>query len=235
MTAAAPVCPSTSSALARETMSPEAITGTSTRSTSSAVSEWSAVPVYICFAERGWSVSAAAPASTSRGPTESASREPFATPRRIFTVTGTETASATLATIRQACSGSSRSVAPAPGLGHLADGAAEVDVDDVGARGLDEARRIGHRVGVCAEDLHGQRMLVSADPQVSERALVAVREAGAADHLGAHQTGSETASLAAKGLHADPRHRGEHDPAVNHDRADAPGCVQIYLHSGRKS
>jgi len=70
--------------------------------------------VYICFAERGWSVSDAAPASTSRGPTSRQARDPFSSPRRIFTLTGSETASAIAATIRQARSGSSRSVAPAP-------------------------------------------------------------------------------------------------------------------------
>ena len=72
------------------------------------------MPVYICFAERGCSVSAAAPASTSCGPTSSASREPSFRPRRIFTVTGTSTAAATALTIRPARAGSSRSVAPAP-------------------------------------------------------------------------------------------------------------------------
>ena len=41
----APVVESTACALAREVMSPEAITGTSTIETSSAVSEWSALPV----------------------------------------------------------------------------------------------------------------------------------------------------------------------------------------------
>ena len=42
ITAAAPVASITASALAREVTSPEATTGTSTSSTSSAVSEWSA-------------------------------------------------------------------------------------------------------------------------------------------------------------------------------------------------
>ena len=53
ITAAAPVVASTVCARARDVTSPDAITGTSTSETSSAVSEWSAVPVYICFAERG--------------------------------------------------------------------------------------------------------------------------------------------------------------------------------------
>ncbi len=104
----------TACARARELTSPDATTGTSTRSTSSAVSEWSASPVYICLAERGWSVSDAAPASTSRGPTSRHVRDPFSSPRRILTVTGTETEPATADTIRQARSGSSSRVAPAP-------------------------------------------------------------------------------------------------------------------------
>ena len=71
----APVC-----AFARLVTSPQAITGTSTSSTSSAVSRWSAVPVYICFAERGCSVRVAAPASTSFGPTSRQVREPSCKP-----------------------------------------------------------------------------------------------------------------------------------------------------------
>ena len=72
------------------------------------------MPVYICCAERGCRVSTEAPASTSRGPTSRQVREPSRRPRRIFTETGTSTASATDETMRQASSGSSSSVAPAP-------------------------------------------------------------------------------------------------------------------------
>ena len=81
MTAAAPVEASTACALAREVMSPDAITGTPTSSTNSAVSAWSASPVYICLADRGCNVSVAAPTSTSRGPTSRQAREPFSRPR----------------------------------------------------------------------------------------------------------------------------------------------------------
>ena len=104
ITAAAPVSVEHRSAVSRSTMSPEAMTGTATRSTSSAVSVWSANPVYICWAERGCSVSAATPRSSSLGPRSSAAREPFFSPRRIFTVTGTSTASTTAPAIRQASS-----------------------------------------------------------------------------------------------------------------------------------
>ena len=72
------------------------------------------MPVYICWAERGCSVSVAAPASTSCGPTSRHVREPSRRPRRIFTLTGRSTAFATASTIAAARAGSSSSVAPAP-------------------------------------------------------------------------------------------------------------------------
>ena len=162
-------------------------------------------------------------------------REPFSSPRRIFTVTGASTASATAATIAQARSGSSSSVAPGAGLRHLADRAAEVDVDDVRARILDHPGRLGHHRRVGAEDLNGERVLVARDPQVAERPLVPVLDPGAADHLRAHETRAEAAALAAKRLDAHAGHRREHDPAGNLDCPDPPGVSEIYLHSGRKS
>ena len=60
------------------------------------------MPVYICFAERGCSVSDAAPADTSCGPTTRHARDPFAVPRRIFTETGSGVAAATASTMRAA-------------------------------------------------------------------------------------------------------------------------------------
>jgi hypothetical protein len=117
-----------------------------------------------------------------------------------------------------------------PGLRHLSDGAAEVDVHEVGAGRLDHAGRLGHHAGLGPEDLDRQRMLVTADTEIPQRALVSVREAGAADHLGAHQTGAVPPSLAAKCLHAHACHRGEHEPRMYLDGADAPGSVQIDTH-----
>ena len=166
MTASAPVDSSTTCARARSVMSPEAITGIDTRSTSSAVSVWSAVPVYICLAERGCSVSAATPSASSLGPRSRAVREPFSSPRRIFTVTGTSTASTTARASRQARSCCSQRAGSGAGLGHLANRAAEVDVDDVGARRDHHLGRLGHPLGLGAKDLDGQRMFVPGDPQV---------------------------------------------------------------------
>ena len=99
------------------------------------------------------------------------------------------------------------------GLRHLAHGAAEVDVDDVGAGVLDHPGRLGHDGGLRAEDLHRQRGFVARDAEVAERALVAVAQARAAHHLRADEPGSEAPALAPEGLHADARHGREHDRA----------------------
>ena len=171
-------------------------------------------------------MSAAAPASTSLGATESAAREPSSRPRRIFTVTGTATASATadddpagaIRVLEQRRTGA--------GLRDLPDRAAEVDVDDVGARVLDHARGLGHDGRLGAEDLHCERVLVRADQQVAERALVPYERPGAAHHLGADESCAEAASLASKGLHADACHRCEDEPGRDLDRPDPPGCCE---------
>ena len=119
---------------------------------------------------------------------------------------------------------------PGARLRHLADGAAEVDVDEVGAGRLDHARRLRHRAGVRAEDLDRERMLVRRDAQVPERLLVAVLDAGARDHLRADEARSEAASLAPKCLHADARHRREHEPRRHLDGVDEPAFPEVDLH-----
>ncbi len=113
--------------------------------------------------------------------------------------------------------------ATGPGLRHLLDRAAEVDVDDVGAGGLDHPRRLGHDGRFGAEDLDRQGMLVRGDPQVVERPLVSVGDPGHRDHLRADEPGPVTAALAAKSLHGDPRHRGEDEAGRDLDLADEPG------------
>ena len=223
MTAAAPVVASTAWARARDVTSPDAITGTSTRSTSSAVSEWSAVPVYICFAERGCSVSEAAPASTRRGPRSRHAREPSSSPRRIFTETGTETAPATAATIRHARSGSSSSVAPAPVFVTLRTGQPKL-MSTMSAPAASTIRAASAITGGSEPKIWIASGCSSArDPQVAERALVPVLDARAADHLGADEPGAVAAALAAERLHADAGHRREHEPARDLDRPDPPG------------
>ena len=97
-----------------EPMSPDATTGTSTSPANSAVSEWSAPPLYICLCARGCRTRARAPALASCGPSSMHVREPGSIPLRNLTVTGVETAAATSSTIRQASRGCSSSAAPAP-------------------------------------------------------------------------------------------------------------------------
>ncbi len=119
------------------------------------------------------------------------------------------------------------------GLRDLADGAAEVDVDDVRACGDDRRRGLGHVRRLGAEDLDGERPLVLRDSQVAERALVAVVNAGAAHHLRADETGAVAPALPPEGLHAHAGHRREHEPRGDLHGADAPRVTKIYLHRAR--
>src|SRR5262249_56283223 len=66
--------------------------------------------------------------------------------------------------------------------------AAEVHVDDVGARRLDHPGSLCHRTRVGAEDLDRERVLVGTDPEVPERALVSMLDARHRDHLGADRS-----------------------------------------------
>jgi transcription elongation factor GreA len=58
---------------------------------------------------------------------------------------------------------------------------------------------------------------------------------GAADHLGAHQPCPVAPPLAAKGLDAHPRHRGENQAAGDLDVPDPPRLPKIYLHRAGNS
>jgi hypothetical protein len=61
------------------------------------------------------------------------------------------------------------------GPADLAHRAAHVQVDQVGARGRRDGGRLAHHVGVVAEQLHRNRVLVRMDPQeLAMRAGVAV-------------------------------------------------------------
>ena len=135
-------------------------------------------------------------------------------------MTGTSTASATARVTADGGVGLSSAEAPAPVFVTLRDGAAEVDVDDVGARRLAHPRGISDRGRVRPEHLDRERMLVARDPQVAERALVAVREPAGGDHLRADEACAEAPSLPAEGLDGDARHRREHDARGNLDVAD---------------
>ena len=189
------------------------------------------MPVYICFAERGCSVSEAAPASTSRGPTSRQAREPFSVPRRIFTDTGRSTASATAETIRARVVGVVEQRRAGAGLRHLPHRAAEVDVDDVGARGLDHPRRLGHR--------DRGRSRRSGSPagarrrrRAGSRACARCRAGSPRPRPSPEQTrpGAVAAALAPERLDADACHRRQHEAGRDLDVAEEPGFVKIDLH-----
>ena len=137
------------------------------------------------------------------------------------------TAPATAATILQARVGVVEERRAGAGLRDLPHGAAEVDVDDVGARGRDHARRLGHHRRIGAEDLDRERVLVRADAQVAERPLVPVLDPCAGDHLRADEPGAEAAALAAKGLDADAGHRGQDEPRGDLDGPDSPALAEV--------
>ncbi len=178
ITAAAPVVASTACARAREVTSPDAITGTSTSETSSAVSEWSAVPgVHLLRRARVERQRCARRPRRGAARRRGTSREPFSMPRRIFTETGSGVALGDRLDDPARVVGVVEQRGARAGLRHLPDRAAEVDVDDVGAGRLDHPGRLGHRDRVGAEDLDRQRMLVGGHPQVAERPLVAVLDA----------------------------------------------------------
>jgi len=97
---------------------------------------------------------------------------------------------------------------------------------------VDNLRSIGrvYRTAAALNRLDRERVLVWRDPQVAERALVPVREPGAAHHLRADEPGAETASLAAKRLHTDARHRRQDEPRGDLHVADVPAFAQVDFH-----
>ncbi len=74
-------------------------------------------------------------------------------------------------------------------------------------------------------------MLVPADPQVTEGALVPVLDPGAGDHLRADEPGAVAPALSPEGLDADAGHRGQDDPGRHLHAADRPGIGQVHAHN----
>ena len=109
----------------------------------------------------------------------------------------------------------------------LADRAAHVDVDQVGA-GLGGDRSAGaHHLGVVAEKLHRDRVLVGVDPhQLAQRALVAMVQAEAGDHLRDGEARTVAFRLQAHEPVADPGERREQDAIGEFDVGDPEGISQ---------
>jgi hypothetical protein len=149
------------------------------------------------------------------------------TPRRIFTVTGIETAAATASVMRAAWSPSpSIRCPPAPVFVTFLTGHPMF----MSSRSAPAASTIraasAIRSGSEPEDLDRQRPLVARDAQVAQRALVRVVQPARRDHLGAHQACTEAAALPAEGLDGDAGHRRQDDPARDLDRPDRPRVGQ---------
>ena len=112
---------------------------------------------------------------------------------------------------RQARSASSSRCAPAPVRVTFLTGQPKLrsTMSAPTASTIRAASAIEPRLG--AEELDRERVLVGGDAQVAEGALVAVLDPGAADHLGAHEPRAVAPALAPERLHADARHRREHE------------------------
>ena len=132
-----------------------------------------------------------------------------------------------------ALSGSSSSAAPGAGLADLAHRAAHVEVDHVGAGVGGHRRGLAHDRRVVAEELDRDRMLVGVDAQeLLDRALVAVGEAEAGDHLGGDQAGPEAPRLKPHEPVADAGERSQHEPVLER-RGRRASRVGECGHAGR--
>ncbi len=79
--------------------------------------------------------------------------------------------------------------------------------------------------GSWPEQLHRHRVLVGMDPQqLAQRALVAVVDGEARDHLRDGQAGAVALGLQAHEPVADPGQRRQHDPVGDRDAAEASSC-----------
>ena len=110
---------------------------------------------------------------------------------------------------------------PGPGPADLPHRAAHVDVDQVGADLGGDRRPGAHRLGVVAEELDRDRVLVGVDPhQLAQGALVSMVQAEARDHLRDREAGAVALGLEADEPVADPGQGREQDPVLDPDAAD---------------
>src|SRR5690606_26321869 len=112
--------------------------------------------------------------------------------------------------------------AAGPALEDFGDGAAHVDVDDVGPVLLGHHGGARHGIGIAAEDLHGEgalRLLVAS--KVAERAGGGADEPLGGDQLGRAEAGAIAERQTTEGHLADTGH-GRQDPlALQLDRSDS--------------
>src|SRR5690606_28964678 len=105
--------------------------------------------------------------------------------------------------------------------------APHVDVNDVGAEILDDARRLGHLDRVTAEDLDGDWALFLGVLRVLERTVDAAHEPFGADHLGDDKAAAALAlDQPAEGAVRHPGHGGDGERRRQLDVADSHiGCT----------
>ena len=226
MTASAPLSLEAPRAASRRSRPPETITGTSSASTSSRGERVvRAARVLLRGVPRVEGDArprrprrpAGAPAPRRRG-------RPGLRPGRSLTVTGRPLPSPAARGDRDRLVGVVEQRGAGAGLADLAHRAAHVEVDQVGARLGDHRRRLAHDVGVVAEQLHRDRVLVGVDAQeLGDRALVAVGEPEAGHHLRGHQPRAVAARLQAHEPVADAGQRRQHEPVLERAAAERPG------------
>ena len=201
MTAAAP--PSRRpSAAARPSTSPEAITGTGSSAARANVTR--VVGAAAVKLRRRPRVDAHGGCAGGDEPGRQSAPElvAVAQPERILTVTGTPRPGAAPPPRHHGGDDGGGAVRlreqrrAGAGLDDLAHGAGHVEVHEVGAGGHGAPGGVGEHVGVGAEELEAERVLVLAAGEVVERAPVVVVHAVGRDHLGEDEAGAPAAHAA---------------------------------------
>ena len=156
---------------------------------------------------------------------------PSSHPLRILTVTGIFTAFDIAAMIVGGMRRLAHQAAAGVVLRDLRHRAAHVDVDDVGAHLLDDARGFGHLRGLAAEDLNRDGTLFLGVFGVLERAIDAANQAFAADHFGHHEPAAALAlHQAAKRGVGHARHRRDDKRRFEFDGTDLHVLDSGYRH-----
>ncbi len=109
---------------------------------------------------------------------------------------------------------------PGAGLDDLAHGAGHVEVDEVGAGGHRPPRRVGQHVGVGAEQLEPERVLVLPVGEVVERAPVVVVHAVGGDHLRVDEPGPPAAHAAPERRRREAGHGSHEEPPLERESAE---------------
>ena len=232
MIASAPVYSNAQRTCSASRMPPDTITGTGSVCTSSAARS-SSGRALVAHLDRARVERDAGHAGLLRRPAE-ASVEDLG--RRSLTVTGRPEPSAAARATATAVSGSLSRAAPAPVLQDLRDGAAHVEVDQVGAR-------LGHRAAAarvtsgswprsCIATGPASRSRGSMTEQLVERAAGSRRGSRSSRPSRDREPGPVALGLQAHEPVADARQRREHDAVGDPDAPSFHGSVSGRTASG---